>query len=514
MTPDQSPASSAPAIATSNTPAPPPPLGSGDSQTLNKPGGFFGPHISGIANWCGLHPADVALGIAGVLGNIAGPYAGLVDVNGGRVNPHLSLLFSGPSSPRWQMLENRLFQPLRKRTDWLRQRASSQSRKLSDRFVFGDYESLIDKKVKESPLIWLRDFSVEHEKKQHLTITGSGLPRNQFDENELMSQFFYHGRDGDPVRHSPGVSHLPSFVFERIALSKISAALNESIHRDAFVVAPTGGIFAGHEPRAPKHDDQAHELAALMEGRDTRFEPLHRDQGYGTFEHAKVHLWATIPLERIGETLHDDKSVWRQLYKQCLLCAPSEWKPSDARQYNVAQAWRRFDQNVQDVMERRCFGGIQHQARLGMDPQEESRYWHLQNLYLERLGEYTGPDPGCTAQFHDLPGRLLWTFKQFYTKGEPGWTLNAAFNVACYAVKQHGHLLKLAHEKYTALLALRAIEQVTHILQSKGPLKLRDIQRSCNNRTAGYFKPALSLMQQEGRLRIDAEKRLHLIAQS
>lgn len=130
------PSPSSPALLTPDTPAIPPVPSTGTSQPLNKPGVRYGAHIEGIARESNLHPVDVAIGIAGVLTNIAGPHAGLVDSGGGRVKPHLSLLRIGCTASRLHLLERRLFHPLRTRANWLRQSASSHSRRLADSWVF------------------------------------------------------------------------------------------------------------------------------------------------------------------------------------------------------------------------------------------------------------------------------------------------------------------------------------------------------------------------------------------
>ncbi len=485
-----------------------------DPPVLKKPSRAFGTHIESIAHWCGLHPVDVALGIAAVLGNIAGPFAGLVDPAGGRVHPRLSLLSTGAEKSRWRMLEDRLFQPLRKRADWLRQRACSQSRILSDRYAFGNHGDSTDARKKSPAPVWLKRPDEDHGKNQHLVITSQVLPADLFSEHGLMSPAYYPGRDGDFVRRTPGSSHLPSFFFEGIDLSQIKSALNESVHREALLLYPAGGVFNHFKPRVSKETGLAHALTNWMDGSDTRFEPIHADQGHGSFERARVHLWTTLPIEIIGETLHDAESEWREIYKRCLICEPTAWKPSESREHNSARAWQRFDHNVHNLLDRRCFGTIQEQRRLGLDGRAEPRFRHLQNLHLEQLGKLSDPNSNFVSQFHDLPARLLWVFMLLGEKGEPSWKFNAAFDTALYAARKHDELLKRAHQMHTAQLATNATELLISVLRKKGPLKLRDIQRSCNNRRADYFKPVLTLMQQQGRLRIDGEKRLHLIAQS
>lgn len=452
--------------------------------------------------------------MAGVLGNIAGPYAGLVDSTGGRVRPHLNLVYTGTQTPRWQMLENRLFQPLRKRADWLRQSASTQSRTLNDRCVFGSYGEKDNTKSNVRHQFWLNEPDAKLNEVQRLAITSRGLPMDQFNESDLMRGDRCLSREIDPVRLSPGPAHLPSYFFDGLALSQTSSALNESIHREPFLCHPSGGIFDLLNERCTKDEPLALELTEWLRGKDTQFAALHPDQGHGTFEHARVHLWAALSLERIGATLHEGKSNWKTLFSQCLLCEPSTWGDRQAVHHDVAEAWQHFDSKVQDILAYRCFGSIDVQMRLRVGDKADSTYWDWQYKYLDRLAQISASNPAYINQFHDLPSRLLWAFMLFSKKGEEAWAMKAAFNTALDAARKHHQLIQQAELKHADQLALKAIEQVTAILKQKGPIKLRDMQRSCNNRSAGYFKPALTLMQQQGRLRIDEAKLLHLVAQT
>jgi hypothetical protein len=115
------------------TPVPPPSISTSaatepkeaspvDPLTIKNPGYNFGGHITVLAGNFGIQPADVGLAIAGILTNIAGPYAGLIDPAGRRIQPHLNIINVATSTPRVQAMEERLFHPLRLRVNWLRQR--------------------------------------------------------------------------------------------------------------------------------------------------------------------------------------------------------------------------------------------------------------------------------------------------------------------------------------------------------------------------------------------------------
>lgn len=508
-----SPAPTASALPTSDAPAIPPVTSASTSQALNKPGVSYGAYIEGIAIEYSLHPVDVAIGIAGVLTNIAGPHAGLVDSGGGRVKPHLSLLRIGSTAFRLHLLERRLFHPLRTRADWLRQSASSHSRRLADMWTFtGGAPPSGGMKCGDLP-----DFFRQRRDKanegQEMLFTERGLNPQMFDEMSLTGSMMYLGRGGNPVRSSPGAVHLPSFFFEGTSLDKVATALNESIHREALLLMPVGGVFDSFHKLSPKDETLARNLVALLRGHDAEFDPLHPDQGPGTFEHARVNLWASLSLERLGDTLQDEASPWNGLYDQCLLWDGSTGRPTQDKMYKAVKEWRHYDHLVHDLLERRCFGSIQMQSRIPIPPDYQQRFQKTQNEYLGLLEEIVPRENSHIAHFCDLPERLMWVFLQFQREKEEFWCGKAAFTTALYAARMHTAILKKAREMYTLRTLLKSAEQVTAILSRKGPCKVRDLQRSCNKRSADSFRPVLDLLQQQGRVRVDPDNRLQLIGQ-
>jgi hypothetical protein len=500
-----------PPLSTPDVPGTPPP---NDPQTVWKPDIPFGSHIESIAAWSGLHPVDVALGIAGVLTNIAGPYAGLVDATGGRVPPHLNLLRVGDTTPRMHTLEARLFHPLRTRTTWLRHSASSHSRSLADRCVFGEHmPSSVSNKKSKLPF-YLHEQCSRGESQQEKLFTEQGLDRNQFNEIDPLDLMLGFGSTGDPVRSTTGPVHLPSLFFEGLPLDRITAALSESIHREAFLHMPRGGLFDPSPSRSTKDDQLAADLVALLRGRDSQFPPLHPDQGPGTFEYARVHLWAAMTIDRMGETLQDGSSIWNELYQHCLLWDVSAGKAGEDKIYNPSKAWQHYDDKVHQLLNLRCFGNSQSQMRLLISASYESQFSASRNTYLGELEKIQSTDNTFIAQFHDLPDRLLWVFLQLRSKEDAFWCRKAAFTTALYAAEMHGRLLKQAREKNAERINLIAQKEVTSILARKGPCNLREMQRSSNNRRAAFFKPILKSLEQQGCLRVDEHNRFQLIGQS
>jgi|GEM_PF-3067892 len=509
-----SPASSTSALPTSDKPAAPPVPSAGASQVLTKPGVSYGRHIEGIAIEFCLHPVDVAIGIAGVLTNIAGPHAGLVDSSGGRVKPHLSLLRIGSTTSRLHLLERRLFHPLRTRANWLRQSASSHSRRLADIWTFTSGAPLSGGMKHGDLPDFFRQRRDKANEEQEKLFTERGLDPQVFDEMSLTGSMMYFGRGGIPVRSSPGAVHLPSVFFEGTSLDKVATALNESIHREALLLMPAGGIFDPFHKLSSKDETLARDLVPLLRGHDAEFAPLHPDQGPGTFEHTRVNLWAAMSLERLSDTLQDDSSPWNALYDHCLLWDGSTGMATQDKKYKAVKEWQRYDHLVHDLLDRRCFGLIQMQSRIPIPPDYQERFQSTQNSYLEALEEILPRDNSLIAQFCDLPERLMWVFLQFHREKEEFWCGKAAFTTALYAARMHATMLKQAREMSNVRDLLKGAEQVTAILSRKGPCKVRDLQRSCNKRSADSFRPVLDLLQQQGRVRVDLDNRLQLIGQS
>ena len=141
----------------------------------------------------------------------------------------------------------------------------------------------------------------------------------------------------------------------------------------------------------------------------------------------------------------------------------------------------------------------------------EALFCERQNHYLDILAKIQAADKAYTVQFHDLPARLLWMFQQLYAKGESPPSMMTAFKTAVYAVRMHRRLLKQARESYAEKSAQDVMSLIIGIVVRKGPCKLREIQRSCNDKRIEKFKPAIHLLEQKGLLKMDEQKRYGLV---
>jgi hypothetical protein len=475
----------------------------------------FGPHIEGMAALFGIHPKDTALAVASILGGIAGPYAGFVTPTGHRVRTGINVLRLGASNPVAAALEDVLLHPVRTRSRFLRGRAHGMSRTLVDQWVFGAHGNNMKDRMASQMHPWMkeRDHLLDE---QQSSLIKSSLPQGQFDEQELQRPMHYAGRDDLPACMSAGIDHLPSVLFEHLELLQLKSALRESLHREALFFHPIGGMFGRSSLGTSKDEAFAADLAGYLLGRDTVFETVHRDQGHGTFEHARIHLWATVSTDRIGAILHAPMSQWNDVLRSCLIWDPSPSKTADPLSANCESVITLFGQIVQRVFEARCFGGNNRQLRL-MLSRESAKYYPLWrrefNEYLVQLPE------SCreyTSQFHDLPERLLWMFLQFEQEQDretPNWSpMRAAFCTAQYAMEKHLEILQRARAALAETEANRTLKTVTTILKRKGPCNLRAMQRSTDNLHASSLRPGLEQLQRQGLVDVDAQHRYFLTA--
>lgn len=467
----------------------------------------YGTHIESISEYCGLHPADVALAITSVLSGTAGPYAGFVNPYGHRVRCGLNVVRTDASNLASSTLEDILLHPLRTRARFLRGRAAGMSKTLADHWAFGRHGGVAPK---QPPLAWLLERGHKHASAQANLLKSDYLPADYFDEAELMSPLYYGGSEPLNVEASIGPTHLPSVMFERLALHELQPALNESLHREAFVCNPTASIFGSDCAGLAKEETEATKLADLLRGKDLSFPKVHADQGHGTFEHARVHLWATSSAERLGAILKST-SAWNDVLKGCLLWDPSPLSGGSSS-LEGQKAIGHYNLVLHRALETRCFGRNNQQVRLGLSAESAAHYPKWRAKFQKVLAGVSAQDRDYTAQFHDLPERLIWMFMQFRRKGEPAWSpLRAAFSTAEYAVQKHLRLLQCARMKQDEIEAQLSLQTVESVLKRKGPCKLRDLQRSTNNVHVARLRPGLDLLQQQGRLAVDEQNRYVLI---
>ena len=482
-----------------------------DPLTIKNPGCSFGGNIEALAGHFGIQPADFSLAVAGILTNIAGPYAGLIAPAGNRIRPHLNILNVADSTPRVKELEERLFHPLRLRVNWIRQRASSQSHTLLDCWVFGDHDPAKAHELLGERHLWMKQHRHDLDITQEEIFKGASMPDVQFDEYRLASGQLMGSEDSELERRSPGPGYLPSVVYERIKISKLASALQESLHRQPFLIHPALPISQPTTDRTENQESLTAELVEYLRGRDCEFPAVHKDQGPGSYEHAQVQIWADANLERIGDILTRTSSSEMELLQLCLLWEPARWKTPSTWLHYAPSAWKSYTDTMNRLLNLRCFGRNKYQKRVLLSSEETSFYHTRQEEFLDLLDKTAAVDQPFVSQFHDLPARLLWMFSLFRQKNEKQWCIKAAFRTAEHAVRMQENVLQKARSRQAEIQLRQSVALVTAILTRKGPCKLRDMQRSTNNRPAMCFEPGLQLLKQQGRLAVDDTNRFVLL---
>ena len=476
----------------------------------------LGPHIESIAALFGIHPKDVAVAFASVLGGVAGPYAGFVTPVGHRVRTGVNVMRLGTSSPAASALEDVLLHPVRTRSRYMRGRAQGMSRTLVDHWVFGDHGTNSKDRTISQTYPWMNERDHKLAAQQYSAIRSTWFAPAEFDELELPSALYYPGSHEDPPRVLTGSEHLPSVLFERLELYNLKNALHESIHRETLFFQPAGGLFSRSTPSTTKDEALAADLAGYLVGKDVAFAPVHRDQGHGTFEHARVHLWGSVSEERIGAVLHDRSSPWNDVLRSCLLWDATKWVSTNPRPACSRAAMKLFGRIVQNVMETRLFGKNHHQLRLMLHPNSYKRYSRLRQDFEEHLVRVPETFREYIVQFHDLPERLHWMFLLFKREEEqdpesPKWSpMTAAFCTAQHAIGNHLERLQKARDMAAAAEASRSLKTLTAILKRHGPCNLRTMQRSSDNLHVSSLRPGLELLRRQGRVGVDDQHRYYL----
>lgn len=484
------------------------------SAAVKIPTCSYGVHLEALSCHLGLPKPDVALAVASFLCNVAGPYAGLLDWTGRRTPTGLSMLHVGNMSSGTLALEGILLQPLQNAGRYIRDRARTIPRQLADRYVFGrSYsEATLDNELLKA-FIQLRDQDSQTRAMQETLLSYRAVPHELVNERMLSDSLSYLGRDMPAHTSSPGSIHLPTFMVEGVDLNDVTGILEQTIHRDLFVIHPTK-LFAQDVRSRPPKGSQSFDLGRLMRGIDLRFEPVHRSQGHGTLELARMHIWGATPLGLVGEVLASPASSWQSVLQNCLLWSGNQQPPPKQPPEAAGSATGLLSKKLVSVLNKRLFGQSSDQARVALSPDLVGDFQNLQAQYRYLMDKCHSADKDQVIQFHDLPERLFWAFSLLHDKREPYWCLQAAFHTAVYAINTKRHYLKQARSAHLEETVQKALRAVCAILRRRGPCTIREIQRSSNNLRADFLRPGIERLQQLGRLRQMADRRYELLATS
>ncbi len=485
--------------ATSDSPATTPspstqPSAASEPDKPAQPPVHYGGVIESIAAGEGLHPQDVAIGMTAVLAGIAGPHAGLKLPSGHVIRPSLNLVYTGSLLVRYNAFTARLFAPVRQHARALRQDARLASRPLSDLTAFGGDLDNIGKAPSLVP--WLRDVLAKYVQDQQ-SIQQPGMPP-------------LGNGTGAPAPF-PGPKQLPSFFFEELPLQDIPAALAESVHREMLLLNPADAIFDGRLSRRGRKNVNAARLVALLGGVDTQFPKLHRNQGHGSFEFARVHLWSRLALKDLGQVLHDGSSPWNELPKHCLLWDLQPKCEELTGKHTLDSAWRLYDQLVHELIQARCFPN-NYTDSVGRVPKaclHNVRRW--EQKFRSTLQDGEERLKYDVAQHRDFFGTMLWALSLLQQQDEEYWCAEAACHGSLRAIRGHldicDQALSACTEEHSAWLETK----LTRFLQRQGASTFREVQRATNNLKAADLRPVFEQLTKQGRVSLDEQNRYALV---
>ena len=481
--------------------------GGKDPSVSSVPPPSCGGIVNALAIGHRLHPHDVALLVASVLGNIAGPHAGFVTPDGILVSAGLNVLLTDQVGASFRDLESALFQPLRARTHFIRSRAACLSRKSIDQWTFGRGDTDNDSSnLRLAPQLQQR-FDLLSAFRQKLASVHT-LPTHLFDYLCSSDIGLMENEEISPGTLSPGTNQLPSIFSERLDIRLVPQLLKEALHREALLCFPVGGMFSRSDPFDDQQEEQAARLAALMRGQDMSFPSLHRDQGHGSISAARIHLWAGTSVARLGAIVSHPDSHWNDVLHHCLLWNKTECPTLPVPHIPTEKAHSHYRQCLHDLLEIRCHGSHAEQRRLTLPAAATANYRKFKAEIQHHLDNGRPQDRQHVMQFHDLFERVLWTLLHFFRKPEA--TLSFAQNVTFHAIEMQQRALQHARAHSAKAASQAVAKKLLQLLRRNGPSTLRELQRSTNNLRKGILIPGLEQLMEQGQVRLDADKRFSL----
>ena len=467
--------------------------------------------IEGLAAETRLHPYDLILAIASLMGNVAGPQAMVITEAGVQTRPGFSMLMVDDGSTAVAQMLSTLLPQLQQRTRMIRERAAGQCKKMVDLWTFGPRPHTKDEEEARKNQALKERMQILARNRAEL-LEMAHLPMENFDWNRLKIALLADQSQTPWKETTPGANHLPTLTAERLELSTVAALLAETLQREAFLLHPQGGLFGGGDPFSRKSEALATQLSALMQGRDMSFPAFHPNQGHGSFATARVRIWASLPPARLGAVLAAPESGWNAVLQNCLLWTrtPLENSAPATSSADINTAHQVYENLLHQLIEERCQQDHQNQARVFIDGQNMTLFLKMKNQLLSSLDDTSPQNRPYLVQFHDLLERILWLLCLFRTRDHPSGGMVLAYNVALHGMRMHAQALKQARQTAAEEELKSRQDAILRVLKKRGPLTFRDIQRSSNNQRKSDLVPGLEQLLARGEILYDASHRYHL----
>jgi len=457
--------------------------------------------------------------LAGVLGNVASPHAGFVTPENILIRPSSNLILLDCNGAAVRDLEHALLQPLRARADLIRQRATSISRHVGDQWAFGTGEKTPAKKL-NLQLYWLKEHQIDQAAQQKVLVESGHIPSENFDYLTLAESGSLPMPEPPWMNTSLGISYLPTLYADRYDLTQVPKLLEESFQREAFLCHPMGGMFSPGNIFSANMERLAEQLSQWLHGCDMQFPPVHKNQGRGTFTSARVGIWAATDSARIGAILNNTGSHWNEVLRQCLLWSKSPPIGQVPAIHEAAQAHFAYQRTLHGQLDTRCNGKYNEQPRLLLPTTHAQFYANSKRNYQDSLDSVSAVNRPHILQFHNLPERLMWALMQFGKNIQPSVPLlgldtpviQIAFKASIHIARMHCDCLQKLRKQAVDQKQASIAEHLKRVLDRRGPLAFRDLQRASNNQRKSELMPGIDLLMQRGQVRHDAHQRYCLVS--
>ena len=454
-------------------------MNSDSSTTSAKPGYTIG----ALAFASGTDFVDAALGLATILGGIAGPHGGIDGPAGDLIHPGINLITAGRDHAPWRGLEELLLAPVDTCQRMLRNLSHATGPDRLDHMEFahvGDHTGDIAE------------------------TSNAGLVRTPGRPEYV-----------DERRHL-SILRTPSFLLRAPNGETLVKALPEVLDAHAFLVYED--LFAKllAEDAKEKHRLSTY-LPSAVTGRD-EFVARDKRSGPGGLDTVRANLLITTTREQIGEALASDHAAVQTLLRHSVLLDPASTGPTAPMDLqNVRWGYQAYYRTVKEVIDaRRAGSGFQ----IGIKPEAAAAL----HAFTGELQEWCRHLPAHLQPYFSgtlsLPYRLHWVFVATIAPREiDEWVLPFTQFATRQVLARQQQLLDGLLTDAEHLEHRRARVAMLWKLSDK-PLSMRDLLRRHTVQRRDVHEPVLNELVSEnlvtrhpdGLLELTTEGRRQLVA--
>lgn len=457
----------------------------------------YGNTLCTMAGSLGMPVEELALLVAGIMGNLSGPGAGLVGASGRRISPGFSILAIGHPDHRFRRAADHLLGPALSIQDLLRTWALRSHRGYADLYCFGVTDV---KALGELPRGSLHDRCVNMLQASVDDLKDGDAIADHWDA--APSGLFHEpGCESITNGRLPGPRHRPSFVFTTSDASRLEEMLTETMDQCVYLVDQSGGFFRGSFVKNPKQGNRAlAEFAQHLGGTDIVVPRLHASQGYGRFHRSRVGFLAALPFKELAEMTEGLDGAPQQVLSHSILWKPTWRKPMCFGPDWGDRAWKAYKAAVLTVVNSRI---ERHGPVLSLRKEEGAALERVEHALLCEMDGQPEAIRRSLGSFGNLVPQLAWAFLLLRQSAADTWWLKAAEATARHALGRHVSLLNEAANCAQRERAAHHAEKIADVLQEKGPCGTRELQRSIFRLKQTEVRAALEVLQRANRVILD-----------